>query len=114
MIKNWFLALGMVLLVGGCGHKKVTSEEANKKLDEKFTPRVGIAKKAELVEYFGKPDWCRTNEETGLETCRFFKKTGTAWTGEKRDSKSHTQYDEVNCEFDAAGVLKKLGTNAQR
>ena len=116
MTNTWtaLLTLAIVVLATGCGHKKVNSEEANKKLDEKFTPRLGLAKKAELVEYFGKPEWCRSAEGTGGESCRFFKKTGTAWTGEKRDKKAHTQYEEVTCDFDAGGILRKLETNAQK
>ncbi len=116
-MKTTLLILVSVLalsFLNACGSKKATSEEALTKLDQKFADRVGKARKAELVEYFGTADWCRANESTDGETCRFFKKTGTSWVGDKRDRKSYSAYDEVMAEFDKSGILQKLETNAQR
>lgn len=106
--------LSGMLFVAGCGSKKTSSDDALAKLESRFSDRVGKARKSELVEYFGTADWCRSNESTGGETCRFYKKTGTAWVGEKRDKKNYLQFDEVLVEFDSKGILREFTPSAQR
>lgn len=112
-ITQLFLAASVIALVAGCA-SKTSSEKAVNHLESKFGDRVGKARKSELVEYFGTADWCRPNESTGGETCRFYKKTGTAWVGEKRDKKNYLQYDELFVEFDSKGILREFTPSAQR
>jgi hypothetical protein len=104
----------VVVVIGGCSSNQPKSEKALEKLESRFSDRVGKARKSELVEYFGTADWCRPNESTGGETCRFYKKTGTAWVGEKRDKKNYLQYDEVMVELDSKGILREFTPSAQR
>ena len=106
------LAILAGLLVSSCANKETTAE-AQKKLDDNWTPKVGVATKQELLEVFGEPLWCK--QEDGTETCRFYNKKGTAFTGEqKRDKKPHEKYDQLIAEFDSAGVLKGFKSTAQR
>jgi len=98
----------------GCASKKTTSSEAVDQLEEKWAAKVGQATKSDFVEQFGNAEWCRPSA-TGEETCRFYKKKATVWTGDnKRDKKSYEAFDEVVAEFDMSGKLKSYKANAQR
>ncbi len=115
-MKNLSFVLGLVVVLGGCASKQgVPSSEALSSLDEKYTSRVGKATKADFVEEFGQANWCRPAASgSGEESCRFYKRIGTKWMGEK-DNRSHREtFDEVFTEFDASGVLKSFKANAQR
>ena len=105
---------GLVAIVSliGCASKE-TSAEAQARIEKKYEERVGTARKAELIEDFGTPEWCRAND-SGVETCRFFKKKGTKWMGEKRDRTHYTTYDEIVAEFDEKNVLRAFKASAQR
>ncbi len=99
----------------GCSSKKatVTSEEAREKLKTKWSEKLGKVRKVDLVEYFGRAEWCRP-EETGEETCRFYRKKATQWVGDnKKDKKSYESYEEVIASFDKQGVLKAIEAEAQ-
>jgi hypothetical protein len=96
-----------------CAHKE-TSSDAKKKLDTQWEKQIGVATKAQLIEDFGRPEWCRKNE-TGEETCRFYRKKGTRWVGEEKlDKKNYESFDEVLADFGYDGKLKNLKTSAQR
>ena len=114
-MKNLLVALLVVGVSVSCSSKKgVSSTEAQEKLHETWSAKVGSATKSELVEHFGNAEWCR-KDEIGEETCRFYKKKGTVWMGDdKRDKKSYESFDEVVATFDTKGVLKTYKSNAQR
>lgn len=111
-----FVSLGLALALSGCASKKaadMSSGDARQALDRKFADRVGKATKNDLVEELGSPNWCRP-QPSGDESCRFYKKIGTKWTGEIKDKSHHEQYDEVFADFDSNGVLKSFKANSQR
>ena len=107
------LLLFLITLAACSGKKMITSAEAREKLENRWSGKVGVATKSDFVEEFGVPDWCKP-ETTGEETCRFYKKVATLWTGEKREKVAHAAFDEVMANFDAKGVLKSYTTKAQR
>lgn len=111
-MKSIFAFLMTGILILGCSSKQ-TSAEAKAGLEKKYTPKVGIATKSELVEEFGNAEWCKV-EATGGETCRFYLKKGMRWVGEKRDKKNVEQFDEVVAQFDGSGVLRSFKSNAIR
>ena len=114
-MKHFILGAFVILITIGCSHKPTTAE-AKKSIEDKYTPKVGAATKRELVEEYGSPEWCKL-EEAGNETCRFYKKRGTKWIGDKetkRDKKNVEQFDQVIADFDSDGVLRKFKADAQR
>lgn len=105
--------LFIVLVLAACAHKE-TSTAARKKLDSKWEGAVGEATKSELIEDFGTPEWCR-KDDAGEESCRFYRRKGTQWIGEKKtDRKHYSAYDEILADFDSTGKLKSFKANAQR
>lgn len=110
------LLIALTLILASCAGKKETTVEAGEKLKNKWEPKVGSATKNEFVEEYGNPEWCK-QEASGDETCRFYRKKGTKWIGDKetkRDKKPVEQYDQVIADFTADGVLKKFTSTAQR
>jgi hypothetical protein len=110
------LLFSLLLVLASCSHKKETTAEAGKNLEDKWTPKVGSATKNEFIEEYGNPEWCK-QEDSGLETRRFYRKKGTKWIGDKetkRDKKPIEQYDQVIADFDTHGVLKAFKSSAQR
>ena len=110
-----FLALAAAFapMTTGCASKETTAD-AKKKLDVAYEQRVGSATKEDMIEDFGNPEWCRPDENTGDETCRFYRKKGTKWMGDKKDRKHIDQYDDVVAQFDTKGVLRSFKAKAQR
>lgn len=103
-----------LLLLLGCAAPKTNSSEAREALEKKYSSKVGSAKKQDLVEHFGQPEWCHPDSGSG-ETCRFYQKIGTNWVGQgKRDKKSYEAFDELVTVFDSQGVLREIKANAQR
>lgn len=103
----------VMVVIAGCAHKE-TSSQIRARLDSRWESQLGSATKSELIEDFGIPDWCR-KEESGEESCRFFKRKGTQWVGEKKTEKRYySTYDEILADFDNQGKLKNFKTNAQR
>jgi len=114
LIQKLTLLTGLSLfLIAGCAHQQESSQEAESKLNETFGEKIGVAKKSELVEHFGTAQWCRPNDFGG-ETCRFYRKKGTQWVGEKRQKTSYLQYDEGIAVFDQDGILKRFTGGSQR
>jgi hypothetical protein len=116
IMKHLALTISVLFLTLSCATKKPTTAEAQKNLDEKWTPQVGTATKNELIAEFGNPEWCKMQDE-GTETCRFYKKKGTKWIGDKetkRDKKPVEQFDQLIADFDSNGVLRNLKSSAQR
>jgi len=114
MRKTVFITIA--LLLTSCAGKKETTTEAAEKLKSKWDPKVGSATKNEFIEEYGNPEWCKQSD-TGAETCRFYRKKGTKWIGDKqtkRDKKPVEQYDQVIADFDENGVLKKFTSKSQR
>ena len=107
--------LGMALL-SSCASNETKSSEAREKLEKRFAPQIGRATKADFVEEFGPAQWCRP-KETGDETCRFARKVGTKWVGDKNDKTDRRrveQYDNVVAEFDGYGKLRSFEMDTQR
>ena len=102
------------LFLSGCAGKKASSEEARKELESKWNPQVGKATKTEFVEQFGDAEWCKPDENSGEEVCRFYLKKGTKWIGDKKDRKHFEQGDDIVANFDGSGILKSLKAKAQR
>ncbi len=106
----------LCLFFASCASKKdtTTSSEAKKQIEEAYTPKIGVATKQDLISDFGNPEWCK-QEESGGETCRFYRKKGTKWIGEDgRDKKNITKYDQVIADFDTNGVLRSFKASALR
>jgi hypothetical protein len=100
----------------GCASNETKSSEAREKLEQAFEPQIGKATKSDFIEQFGPPQWCRP-KETGDETCRFARKVGTKWVGDKKDKtdrKRVEQYDNVVTEFDGNGRLRSFEVDTQR
>ncbi len=109
-----YLGLSVVLILVGCSSTPVASSDAQAGLEAKYGARVGKAVKADFVQDFGTPQWCKPESLTGTETCRFYKKLETKWIGEKPDRKPFDTYDEVVAEFDASGTLRAFKAKSQR
>jgi allantoicase len=110
-----FVALGMAALVG-CASNETKSSQARERLENRFAAKIGRATKADFIEEFGPPQWCRP-KETGDETCRFARKVGTKWVGDKNDKTDRRrveQYDNVVVEFDGYGKLRAFEVDTQR
>jgi hypothetical protein len=107
-----FLILAIAL--SSCAHKETTSADAKKALVGRYEERIGKATKEDLIEDFGNPEWCRPQEETGNETCRFYRKKDTKWMGGKKDRVHYEAYDQIFADFDSSGVLKTFKASAQR
>ncbi|MBI1861500.1 MAG: hypothetical protein HYR96_11340 [Deltaproteobacteria bacterium] len=102
-----------LLFLAGCAHHS-TSEQAREKLDSRWEDEIGKATKSELIEDFGNPEWCRS-DDLGVESCRFYRSKGRKWLGEKKMEKSHySTFDEILVDFDSSGKLKTFKANAQR
>jgi hypothetical protein len=102
-------------LFTACSHHQETTQEAKAKLESKFEDKIGSATKGDLIEYFGNAEWCKI-EDSGRETCRFYRKTGVKWVGEKeqKDKKAVEKGDQIIAEFDKDGVLQSFKASAQR
>lgn len=114
-MKQLFLSLfGLVALIG-CTNPGKTTSDAQKSLIDTYTPKIGTATKNELMEHFGNPEWCKL-EDNGTETCRFYRKSGTKWIGEKtqKDKKSLEQFEQLIADFDGNGILKGFKASAQK
>ena len=109
---NFLSIVSLTFLAVNCSSKKTTSD-AKPDLDTNWTKKVGTATKNELIEEFGRAEWCKS-EGGGGETCRFFMKKGIRWAGDKTDKKAIVQYDEIVASFDPKGVLREFKSNAQR
>lgn len=113
--KILFLSI-VSLVIASCASKKdtTTTAEAKKQIEDIFNPKIGSATKQDLISDFGNPEWCK-QEDSGGETCRFYRKKGTKWIGEEgRDKKSITKYDQVIADFDSNGTLKSFKASALR
>ena len=107
------LVSAAVFLLAGCVHKE-TSADARKALDSKWEEQLGQATKSELIEAFGSPEWCR-KDDSGEESCRFFRRKGTVWIGEKKtEKKYYSTFDEILADFDGTGKLKSFKASSQR
>ena len=113
-MKLILIVAAALLVTAGCSHKETTSAQAQKALEEKYTPQIGTATKTELVQEFGNPEWCKPNEETGEETCRFYNKKGVQWMGDKMDRKHYEKFDQVVANFDSKGILRSFKADALR
>lgn len=108
------LAIGLVFALGACASKKtMTSAEALKDLNDRYSEKVGKANKTELVEEFGTADWCE-RKPSGVETCRFYKSVGVQFRGDKEKKTRYETFDEVVAEFDAEGTLRDYKARSQR
>lgn len=104
----------VAVAVAACASKTISqTPDARKDLEERYAQKVGVATKHDLTQEFGAPAWCRNNP-SGEETCRFYKKIGTKWMGDKKDRTNYEQFDEVVAEFDSNGVMRSFKSNAQR
>lgn len=114
-MKNLISVFSLALLLTGCASAPETSKKAQEKLEQNFTDKIGSATKTDLVEYFGNAEWCKV-EESGGETCRFYRKKGTKWIGEKdiKDKKALETGDQIIAEFDRDGILRGFKASAQR
>lgn len=112
---KFFALLLIAFCFASCSSKKdVTTAEAKKQLDENYSAKIGTATKQELISDFGNPEWCK-QEDSGTETCRFYRKKGTKWIGEEgRDKKNISRYDQVIADFDTNGILKSFKASALR
>ena len=88
---------------------------ASGKIDWCVRPVSATYTKTDLIETFGSPEWCKM-EESGSETCRFYRKKGTRWIGDKKqkDKKPIETGDQVIAEFDKEGILRSFKASAQR
>lgn len=114
MIKSLTVVMAAVFLAS-CASKPITSREAREKLEQDFSSKVGSATKTDLIESFGNPEWCKV-ETTGTESCRFYRKKGTKWIGEKqqKDKKPVEMGDQIIADFDKDGILRSFKASAQR
>lgn len=106
-----------LLLIAACSSKPVTqSEESRKDLDKTWKARIGSTTKTDMVEEFGNAEWCTQDEAGATETCRFLRKKGVKWVGEKNDTdkKRVDQFDQVIGTFDRQGILRDIETKVQR
>lgn len=109
-----FILIGLVFILSNCATKRTTvTGEAHEDLTQKYKGQVGVATKTDFVEEFGSADWCQP-KGGGAETCRFVKKMGVKWTGDKLNRKQHELYDEVITDFDSQGILKTFEAKSQR
>lgn len=114
----WKSSLAMMALavLAGCASNETKSSESRQKLEKAFEPQIGKATKADFIEQFGPPQWCRP-KETGDETCRFARKVGQKWVGDKNDKTDRRrveQFDNVITEFDGYGKLRSFEVDTQR
>lgn len=105
----------MAIAFTGCSSGPETTKQAQEKLEQNFGEKIGSATKSELVEYFGNAEWCKL-EDSGRETCRFYRKKGVKWIGEKeqKDKKALEIGDQIIAEFDRDGILRSFKASAQR
>lgn len=113
MPRRFFLFLLATLLVTACAAKTTQSTAAREDLESSLKDKLGLAQKEDLVETFGKADWCRA-EDNGEETCRFLKQTGNKWVGSTRYQKNYTTYDEVVAVFGQDGRLRRYEVRTQK
>lgn len=100
--------------VAGCATKKdIDTSDARKELEDRYTRKVGVAKKSDFTQEFGTANWCRP-DTSGEETCRYYKKLGTKWMGDPNNRTHYDQFDEIEAEFGTDGTLKTFKANAQR
>lgn len=114
-MKPLVISLLSSLVLISCSHHHETTKEALAKLEQDFSGQVGTATKGDLIESFGNAEWCKV-EDSGTETCRFYRKKGTKWIGEKnqKDKKPVETSDQVVAEFDKDGILRSFKASAQR
>ena len=114
-MKKMLMVLIPLSLSLSCTNKEVTTAEAEKKLSDKYTPKVGVATKNEIMEEFGNPEWCKP-DASGSETCRFYRKKGTKWIGEKeqKDKKALERFEQIIADFDTNGILRGFKSSAQQ
>ncbi len=114
-----YVGIGIMTIVmftfSGCSSTPETTKEAQTRLDETFTEKIGSTTKTELVEIFGNAEWCKV-EDSQRETCRFYRKKGVKWIGEKnqKDKKPIEQSDQIIAEFDKEGILRTFKVTTQR
>lgn len=104
-----------LFLIAACASKSITptSSNAQRDIEERLNDRIGKATKQDLVQEFGTANWCRP-QPGGDESCRFYKRIGTAWSGDTANRVHRETYDEVFADFDSNGLLKSFKANSQR
>jgi len=114
-MKKHYTTVLLSLVIISCSSTPENSSQAKAKLEQDFASKVGSATKTDLIETFGNPEWCKGEEPDG-ETCRFYRKKGTKWIGEKqqKDKKHIETGDQIIAEFDKDGILKSFKASAQR
>ncbi len=114
-MKKLSLIILAPLLMSSCSSTPETSQQAKEKLEQNYSKKIGSSTKTDLIETFGNPEWCKM-EESGSETCRFYRKKGTRWIGDKKqiDKKPIETGDQVIAEFDKEGILRSFKASAQR
>lgn len=114
-MKSVLLSIIGSLILTSCSHHHETTKEALANLEQDFSSKVGTANKGDLIESFGNAEWCKV-EDSGTETCRFYRKKGTKWIGEKKqkDKKPVETGDQIIAEFDKEGILRSFKASAQR
>lgn len=108
-----FMILLSLVAVSCATKKDVDTSDARKELEDRYMRRVGTATKSDFIQEFGAPNWCRP-QNTGEETCRFYKKLGTKWMGDASNRSHYDQFDEMEVDLDTDGKLKGFKANAQR
>ncbi|MBM4304692.1 MAG: hypothetical protein FJ112_10260 [Deltaproteobacteria bacterium] len=114
-MKKLILNSLVTLLLLSCSSSPQTSKEAKEHIEKNFNEKIGSATKTDLIESYGNPEWCQV-EDSGNETCRFYKKIGTKWIGEKKqkDKRPVETGDQVIVSFDKDGILRSFKASAQR
>lgn len=115
-MKNIIPLLALTVLVS-CASKPTTqTAEARKDLEKTWKARIGAMSKADVVEEFGNPEWCVQDDNGATETCRFARKKGVKWVGEKddMDKKRVDQFDQIIGTFDRTGILRDIEVKSQR
>ena len=114
-MKKLIIFIVLSVIYTGCSSAPETSKQAQEKLEENFSEKIGSATKTDLIEYFGNAQWCKL-EDSGRETCRFYRKKGVKWIGEKdqKDKKALETGDQIIAEFDREGILRAFKASAQR
>jgi hypothetical protein len=114
-MKKLLFAFTFSVLIVSCASKPTTSsEQVKKELTTKWQDRVGQSTKTDFVEEFGQAEWCE--QEDTSEKCRFLRKKGTNWVGEKNeaDKKRVDMFDQITATFDKDGILRAIDVKAQR
>lgn len=114
-MKNAFIVFAMTMILVSCSSTKPTSTaDSNSDLEKRMTAKLGTATKEELITEFGNAEWCKEENTTGGETCRFYLKKGTRWIGKDRFKKSVEQFDEVTAHFDGSGIFRSFKSKSLR